>query len=186
MRMRMRSTVLAIGVVVATVIGCGDGHDGGEDLAKGLVSFQYSLGPGLGFCPQPGFVATAEIARDAAGALAVRGSVLDHGVPGRDDCVPQVSSGECFVERAIAARTLGEAEIADVSRVFRSIDVETRSESSCGTGDPCLVRRFVWINDVGHGEAVESLFDGTCAPFLAHGDVRDVTALVRRLLLEPR
>jgi hypothetical protein len=180
----IRAILLVVGV--AAIVGCGDGHDGGENLAKGLVSFRYELGPGLGFCPQAGFVGSAEIARDVGGTFTVAGSVLEHGTRGREDCIVNVNSGECFVVRPIAVRTLGDAEVRDVSNAFRTIDVETRSEPSCGTDDPCLVRRFVWINDVGEGEEVESLFDGTCAPFLSHADADDVTALVTRLLLEPR
>ncbi|MEO6026884.1 MAG: hypothetical protein ABIR79_08485 [Candidatus Binatia bacterium] len=179
----MRTRWMALLGVVA-VLGCGDGdHEAEKNLSRGLVSFQYFLTAGLGFCAQSGWVYRAEIRSPEDGTLTVAGSVLESGVTGRDDCLPEVSFGTCWVARSIPGRVLTARESEAVAAAFKDVKIKTEDESDCSFADPCLVRRFTWTNAVAQQEVSVGASNGSCAPRLSDADAQSLTGLVASLLL---
>ena len=154
-----------------------------RDLSEGLVTFRYFLRPGLGFCAQAGGVYRVEIAQGGDGNLTVTGSVLEAGDRAGPSCVPEVTTGACLVERDVTQRTLSETETNRVFAAFESVRIETEPEPGCGSEDPCLVDRFIWINDLGQGEVATDVVSDPCGPKLAESDERAIKELVASLVL---
>lgn len=180
-------TLLVLVTICLAVFACGGGGGGSsgnseENFAEGLVSFEYLLIPGLGFCPLAGDVHRAQVLVGNDGSLSVSGAVIEQGERGRDDCFTGVNSGACFVDRKLPVRTLSAAERQQVLDTMRTVRVETESLPGCDSDDPCRVQRFVWTNDTASGETHTELFDGSCAPRLAEQDVQDITSLIASLM----
>lgn len=101
---------------------------------------------------------------------------------GRDPVFPNVSSGACLIERTSASRILTDAEARRILAVFDGVRIETETPPECGTEDPCLIDRFVWMNRRDDQDVATNIVADPCGPRLAESDARGIKDTLDDLL----
>ena len=141
-----RPRILGLCFLTLTLAGCLIGGLTLRDYSS-FQSYQFKQTPGLGFCGDIDRVFSAEISRDADGAMTFAHSILT--VAGRDptQCDGGVAAEQgCLRATAQATRLLSQQEADRVAAVFSNVKFHKNPDPICRelAVDPCLIERHSW------------------------------------------